>query len=323
MKKITQRFAALSTLLSVALLTPGAAHAEPAPARVDIPAHTINFHCTNPTPDADSRGTILLVHGVGFNAANSYQWTLQNRLLSENYDTCFVDLPQDGRGNLVEAGEHVALAIMKAAERTSDRITVVGHSAGPATILWALRFFPQVADRVKFLISLAGAIHGTALIEPVCPLEGGCPDIAWQFFRNSNFMKALHREPIPSHISVTSIFSLTDYGIQPAKEVSSYVFPGKFRNIAVQQVCPTLVGHLGVLQNAASQMLLMDALDHNGLGSVERVKKWHPLACSEWFADSVDMGAMPSHMVGGMSAYVKAFTDPRVEKEPPLPAYAR
>lgn len=279
-------------------------------------AHRTAFYCNSEQPSAQAKKTVLLVHGVGTNGEGTYSWNYQNSLRDAGYDVCLINLPRSGRANLVESAGYVASGIRLAYERLNKPVAVIGHSAGPTATLWALRYDHEAATKVDDFISLAGALHGTTFVEPVCQVVGSCPAIGWQMSIGSNFMRAMHAQPLPDHISATSIYSRTDYGIQPADKVS--VLDGA-SNIAVQDVCAGKVpGHLGILGDPAVYDIVMDALTHDGPADATRLKN---VDCYQRVAPGVDL-ARSLKVVEGLPQYVQLLTEPRLDVEPKLPDYA-
>lgn len=203
------------------------------------------FGCTQPTADPAAKKTVVLVPGVGLSVEATYAWGYIPQLSAQGYDVCWVQPPHSGRGDLTQTALYVANGIKLAHQRLDKKVAAIGHSAGSPAIMWALRYDTEAASLVDDFISVAGANRGTDLVEPACKAVGNCPVIAWQMHPNSDFVQALHAKPLPDSIDVTSVYRLTDEGIQPATQVSSIASAA---NIAVQDVCPThLVGHVGIL----------------------------------------------------------------------------
>lgn len=275
------------------------------------------FSCSTPQPNTSATKTVLLVHGVGANAEQSFSWNLIPQLASAGYDVCWVNLPHNGRGDLTQAGLYAAHAVKLAQQRLGKNIGVVGHSAGPPVTMWALRYDADAAAKVDDVVALAGALHGTALIEPVCKAIGNCPALAWQMHPQSNFVKALNAAPLPATVDVTSIYSKTDEGIQPAQDMTSWAGATQ---IAVQDICPTHIpGHMGILADNAAYHLVIDALSHPGPASPARVDRG---ICSQFFSPNVDVSKLPAALPA-IGEYLAAFGEPRYSSEPPLPTYAQ
>lgn len=275
------------------------------------------FKCRVPKAAKNAKKTVLLVHGVGGDSQQSFSWNYIPQLASQGFDVCWVDLPHNGRGDITESAQYVMNGIKLAHARLNKNIGVVGHSAGPPVAMWALRYDPEAAKFVDDFIALAGALHGTVAVEPICAALGSCPAIAWQMHPNSNFVQALHAKPLPKSIAVTSIYSESDYGIQPAKQVSTVAGAA---NISVQQVCPNhLPGHIGILQNNTAYRLVLDALSNDGPAKPSRLGKFD---CRPFFSPGLDVFKAP-RLLGGAGEYLAAIGEPRYKTEPRLPSYAQ
>ncbi|MCT1555865.1 lipase family protein [Corynebacterium sanguinis] len=276
------------------------------------------FGCAQPTADPAAKKTVVLVPGVGESVHAAFAWNYIPQLRSQGYDVCWVQPPHGGRGDLTQSALYVANGIKAAHERSGDKVAAIGHSAGPPAIMWALRYDAEAASLVDDFISVAGANRGTALIEPVCGAVGNCPVIAWQVHPNSDFVQALHAQPLPDSVDVTSVYSLTDEGIQPATQVSSI---SSAANIAVQDVCPThLVGHIGILSSNAAYQLILDALEHEG--PADRTRAAQATECSQYFAPGIEPSKL-TELLPAIGEYLAALGEPRYASQPPLPSYAQ
>ncbi|WP_245531662.1 esterase/lipase family protein [Corynebacterium capitovis] len=275
------------------------------------------FHCSSPEANPEARKTVLLVHGFGFDASASFSWGYIPQLTNEGFDVCWVTLPHSGRGDMTESGMYVAHAVKLAHQRLGRNIAVVGHSGGPPIARWGLRYDAEAASLVDDVISVAGANHGVALVEPACQVTGRCPVSVWQYHPNSDFMQALNAKPLPVNVSVTSIYANSDYGIQPAKAASSI---DGAANFAVQDLCPNQVpGHVGILANNTAYRLLLDALENPGPADPNRLEGF---SCTEHVAPGIDPAALPN-AIPAFGEYVAALGEPLYSSQPPLPSYAQ
>lgn len=100
-----------------------------------------------------ARGVVLLVHGTGEKASETWSWSYQPALRADGFATCTVQLPDHGLGDLTVAAEYVVMAIRKTARRAGGPIAVVGHSQGGALPVWAVKFWPGLADKVTDVVS--------------------------------------------------------------------------------------------------------------------------------------------------------------------------
>lgn len=312
-----KRFRILSVLLALGLSSVPATAAASAVTEQIPPAHEKAFSCVSDVASSDAKKTVLLVHGVGTDSTGTYSWNYENSLQQQGFDVCTVDLPSSGRADLIDSAEYVSSAITLAHNRLGSPVSVIGHSGGPTATLWALRYDAEAAAKVDDFVSLAGALHGTTFVGALCQVLGECPAIGWQMTVGSDFMKAVHAQPLPENISVTSVYSRTDYGIQPANKVSR--LEGA-RNVAVQDVCANKIpGHLGMLVDPAAQSLVVDALEHDGPADPSRISRE---VCSKPVASGLDV-AGSVRLLGSLGEYLKILTEPRLPAEPTLPEYAQ
>lgn len=305
----------LGFLMSLVPAT-GAAAAESGPP-LSVPQSALDnsVWCDGNVNPTSGKKTVLLVHGVGFDAQDSWSWGYQRALTKDGFAVCTVQVGNFGRGEATQGAEYVVNAIREARERSGQNISVIGHSAGPPLALWAMKYWPDVAESVDDMIGLAGAIKGTVFADAVCVVDR-CPALAWQLSRDSNFVNALNDQRVNPDIDVTSLFSLTDEGIQPAREVSGYTGG---TNIALQDRCrPWLVGHVGMLYDGAGYKLALDALTHPGPADPERV----PDLCGNPILPEFDALGFARAGIEGAGKYLGIIGEPFIGAEPALPAYA-
>lgn len=290
---------------------------EPTGPPLTVPQQTLDeaVHCTPDVHPGSGKKVVLLVGGVGFDPADAWGWGYARALARDGYGVCDVAVLDHGRGDATIGAEYVVNAIRHARARSGQDISIVAHSAGPVLALWALRFWPDVAASVDDMISLAGPIHGAEPVNLICSV-GFCPVLAHQLSTGSQFTAALNRAPISPSVSVTSIFTLFDEGIQPAREVSSY--PGA-ANIALQDHCPgRLVEHVGLMYDGATYRLALDALSHPGPAVPARTLN----LCEGITLPGFDIATFAPSVVQGAIKYLGILGQPSLPAEPALPRYA-
>lgn len=314
----------VQSLLAAALLIGGLgvtatspAVAEPTGPPLTVPQQMLDqsVRCTADVTPTSGKKAVLLVGGVGFDPADAWSWGYTKALSRAGFGVCEVSVANHGRGDATIGAEYVVNAIRYATVRSGQQVDVVAHSAGPALAMWAMRFSPDVAASVDDMVALAAPLHGTLLANVVCVVF--CPALAHQLSYGSAFTAALDRALLPSSVSVTSIFSLFDEGIQPAREVSSY--PGA-ANIALQDHCPgRLVEHVGQMFDAAAYRLVIDALTHPGPAVAARTAQ----LCDDITLPGFEIPAFVPSLVQGSIKYLGILGEPPLPVAPPLPAYAR
>ncbi|SDL95844.1 Alpha/beta hydrolase family protein [Corynebacterium mycetoides] len=275
------------------------------------------FGCAEPTADPAATKTVVLVSGVAADIFQTFGSNFIPQLTEQGFDVCWVQPPHSGRGDLTQTALYVAQGIKLAQARLGRDVSVIGHSAGTPAAMWAMRYDASAAALVDDFISLAGAVRGTTLIEPVCEVVVTCPVIAWQMHPRSKFLQALNAAPLPENIDATSIFSKTDPGIQPAHLASS-ILGGT--NIPVQDVCPNqYAGHITLLLNNTAYQLAFDALNNDGPANPARIA---PADCGRLLAPHTNLLNLVS-VLHAAPEYLAALGEPRYLSEPELPSYAR
>jgi triacylglycerol esterase/lipase EstA (alpha/beta hydrolase family) len=258
------------------------------------------------------RDPVLLVHGTGSTAEESWGWGYRKVLPQQDFPACTVTLPDRSMEDIQRATEYVVYAIRRMAELSGRQVAVVGHSQGAVELLWALRFWPDLPPLVSDYVALAGPINGGALGHILCADSRGCVPAFWQLTPGSRFLRALHAAPPPRGPAYTSIATRLDEFVFPQPAASR--LEGA-RNIVIQDVCPArAVEHLAMLGDFVTYALVVDALTHPGPTDPARVPG---SVCLEG-------GMLPDQRGAAGLANVLASdaTWRRVAEEPPLRCYA-
>lgn len=266
-----------------------------------------------------ARRVVVLVHGTATTPRESWSWGYERALRADGFASCRVALPAKGLGEVTRAAEYVVAAVRTAARRSGGRVAIVGHSQGGFLGAWVTRWWPDVARRVHDVVSLAGAMDGTALGNELCVL-GRCHPVAWQFRRGSRMVRALRAvAPPPRRTATTSIATRYDEVVRPQPEVNRLAGA---RSIVLQDVCPNdPVEHNLLLGDPLAYALVLDALTRPGPADPARVPR---SVCRQAFIPHGDpVGAAQG--LRSMTRFLTGLLDPRsfVAAEPPLPRYAR
>ena len=246
-RRVVRRLVALTVgaAVAVSLAQPGVASAHGGddraghPNRRDVAA---SVRCSG----RDRRGTgrVLLVHGTGSNAIESWSTSFQPVLLADGFAVCTVDIPGREVGDMQVSADWVAAAIELVAERFGHRVDVIGHSQGGVLPRLAIRLHPGIAEHLDDLVLLAGTQHGTAVAAPLC--AAGCAVGVLQQAVGSKLLTALNspHELWGRGVSYTTVRSTTDETVFP-QDTSKLAGAS---NIAVQDVCPgRQTSHIGLL----------------------------------------------------------------------------
>lgn len=295
--------------LGIAVLSasPGVAAAHERGSGPDARAVRDSVHCSGRA--RRGAGPVLLVHGTGSNAVESWSTSFQPVLLADGSAVCTVDVPGREVGDMQDSADWVAAAIEVVADRYDRRVDVVGHSQGGVLPRLAIRLHPDVADDVDDLVLMAGTQHGTAIAAPLC--AAGCAVAVLQQSIGSKLLTALNspRELWGEHVSYTTIRSTTDETVFP-QDTSKLAGAS---NIAVQDVCPGRVtSHIGLLYDTVAYAATLDALRHRGPARVERLSA---ALCAQATVDGMDPSAIPAASAAAFAAVLAA---PPVTEEPPV-----
>jgi triacylglycerol esterase/lipase EstA (alpha/beta hydrolase family) len=273
------------------------------------------LHC--PREFGSSRQPVLLVHGTGLTPAESWSWNYAKTLPALGYDVCTVALPGFAMGDIQTSADYVRYAVLRIAARSHRKVDVITHSQGGMEARWAVRWFPKVRRDVDDLVLLASPNHGI-LLGTACAAARNCWPAVWQMAPGSHFLAALNSgDETPGAVSYTNVYSRTDELVEP----SSTVPMRGAVNVAIQDLCPRVVHHAGLLTDAAAWAVVHDALTHHGPADVRRIS---PAACSRLLMPGLtaaDVAAGNAELYG--NAALHFAETPGGRREPPLRHYVR
>jgi hypothetical protein len=265
-----------------------------------------------------ARGVVLLVAGTGSTPDDTWSWSYEPALRADGFATCTVELPDHALGSFTDAAPYVVAAIRTASRRAGGPVAVIGHSQGGALPVWAVRFWPGLADRVTDVVSLAGPFGGTALGNELCA-AGRCAPLAWQLRQGANTVAALRAAPLPAGVAVTSISSQYDEVVRPQPAASQL---DGATNVLLQDVCAQDPSEHGlILGDPVAYALALDAITHRGAADPARLPAD---TCSQTFIPHGDLAGSPVFLQA-VARFATGLANPTrwVDHEPPLPAYAR
>lgn len=220
-------------------------------------------------------GAVLLVHGTGLTARESWRKTYVPALTNDHYATCTVTLPERALGDVQVSSEYVVSAVRSMYAQYGNRINVITHSQGALEARWAIRFWPDVRDKIDDLIMLSGSNHGTLVADVVClqKLKGCTPSVAQQR-PQSDFLAVLNNDDeTPGDVDYTSIFSYTDEIVITRYGDPSPALDGA-TNIAVQNLCAFRpVQHIAMITSSPVYAIARDALDNDGPADLSRIDR--------------------------------------------------
>jgi triacylglycerol lipase len=318
MQRLVLRRAALGAV-AVAALAAGTARADPA---LDVPAGALKASLQCPQHFAHpQRNPVLLVHGTGLTADESWKWNYEVALPPSGYDWCAVTLPDRALGDIQVSSEHVVYAIERIHARTHRQVTVITHSQGGMEGRWAMRWWTNARADTADLIDLASPNHGIYGAD-ACAQSGNCWPAVWQMASASHFLHALNSvSETPGQVAYTQIYSQTDELVEPST-TAPLQGGANTANVAIQSVCPgRVVHHAGLLSDPAVWALVLDAMTHAGPADPARIDR---AACPQATMPYVTAAQV---LTGNAVLYSRAAIafeqHSGVPAEPPLRPYAQ
>ena len=273
----------------------------------DRAAVAASVRCPNGVSRHDT--PVLLVHGTGSNAIESWGSSFLPVMLATGIHACTVDLPGREVGDMQASADWVAAAIRLVAHRAHRRIDVIGHSQGGVLPRLAIRLHPDVADDVDDLVLMAGTQHGTLAADFLC--AAGCATAVLQQRTSSALLAALNspHELWGEHVSYTTIRSTTDETVFPS---DGSKLDGA-SNIAVQDICPgRMVSHIGLMFDTVAYAAALDAISHRGPASAARLSV---SLCATAVVTGMDASVIPASSAAAFAAVLGA---PQVTVEPAI-----
>jgi triacylglycerol lipase len=310
---------ALIAAVALAMLGSPAAQADPP---LDVPAKALHASLQCPRQFVHpNHNPVLLVHGTGLNADESWDWNYELALPPSGYDWCAVTLPDRALGDIQVSSEYVVFAIEQVYARTHRRLTVITHSQGGMEGRWAMRWWTQARSDTADLIDLASPNHGIYGSD-ACAQSGNCWPAVWQMATASHFLHALNSvSEAPGSASYTQIYSQTDELVEPSTTVPLNG-GANTSNVAIQSVCPgRLVHHAGLLSDPVVWALVVDAMTHPGPANPGRVNRGACLQATMPYVIAEQV--LTGNALLYSQAAIAFAQHPGVRSEPPLKPYAR
>jgi triacylglycerol esterase/lipase EstA (alpha/beta hydrolase family) len=300
-------------------IAPAVASADP---RLDVGPGALRASLQCPSHFAHPhRNPVLLVHGTGLNADESWDWNYELALPPSGFDWCAVTLPDRALGDIQVSSEYVVYAIERIHALTHRQLTVITHSQGGMEGRWAVRWFSRAREDTADLIDLASPNHGIYAAD-ACAGSGNCWPAVWQMASASHFLKALNSvSETPAPTAYTQIYSQTDELVEPST-TPPLTGGANSSNVAIQSTCPgRVVHHAGLLSDPVVWELALDAMTHVGPANPGRID--HGACLQAMMPYATAPGVLEGNAFLYGSAAIAFFDHSGVTAEPALKPYAR
>jgi hypothetical protein len=242
-----------------------------------------------PTFTWGQKQPILMAPGTGATGSINFQSNMGKLLSQESYaDPVYLNIPGELLSDAQVNAEYIAYALQYLYATTNKKPAVVTWSQGSLNAQWAFKYWPSVPKIVTDHVAVSPDYHGTSLAYVLCPgfalgNSVACvPSVVQQDY-NSQFVTKLRSNGGDSaYVPTTTVYSLVDEIVEPQDGTAASGFLNDARgkgvsNTFLQGAClgepaGLLYMHEGVLYNPVAYALVVDALQHDGPGSFDRVK---------------------------------------------------
>jgi hypothetical protein len=218
---------------------------------------------------------------------------------------------------------------------TNKNPAIVTWSQGSMDAQWAFKYWPSIPKIVTDHIAISPDYHGTIVAYILCPgfATGdsiACVPSVIQQDYNSKFVTKLRSNGGDSaYVPTTTVYSLTDEIVESQDGTAASGFINDARHVGasntfLQGAC---LGHPagllytqeGVLYNPMAYALVVDALQHTGPGSFERVTS----SCQDIVAPGLSLSDVIETEALILLAVMNIFSYlPKTLSEPPIKTYA-
>ncbi|MGH2690278.1 MAG: esterase/lipase family protein [Actinomycetota bacterium] len=275
-----------------------------------------SLHCYGDVASA-TRDPVILLHGTTSTGRESWRSGYVPALREAGYPACIVDFPDRSMGDIQVSAEYAVAAVRTVSAQSGRNVALVGHSQGALEALWAVRFWPDVRERVTNVVAIGTPFNGTVLADLACAMPGGCQPSVWQMTPGSAFLRALHAAPLPEGPAYTSIATIADEITAPQPAASR--LEGA-RNILIQDVCAGRpIDHLSLLYDSVTFAMVADALANPGPADPARLP---PAACGSLMITTDTRTFLTDAATGLVHMPLGFVLSPRVGAEPAVAPYA-
>jgi triacylglycerol lipase len=274
------------------------------------------FHCNGRIGNA-SKTPIMLSTGT-LSAGGDLYGSLQDAFDAYPHPVCYVDYPDFTTADIQDSVQYLVFGVRKMARIAGRPVAVYGISQGALLPRVALTYWPRLGRKVTDVIAVAGTQHGTTFDPaPLCSSDDLCPPAVWQQAANSNFLKALNRQPdeSPGKTGWTTVRTLDDEVVQPQTgEHPTSALKGA-ANLVIQEVCPGRdTSHAGAVYDSVSFAALVDAVGHRGPARASRLPDG---VCSHKYATGLDEDATDAVLAASLGVLLgRVAIVPKVAREP-------
>ncbi|POS85157.1 hypothetical protein EPUL_005731 [Erysiphe pulchra] len=288
-----------------------------------------------PTFTYGQKPALLMVPGTGASGFETFGNTFGKLLTTTPYaDPVYISIPGNSLGDVQINAEYVAYALQYVQSITNQNLSVITWSQGSIDVQWSFKYWPSIRNIVTDFIAISPDFHGTRLAYLLCSGNAninmiGCTPAVSQQAYNSRFINRLRQDGgDAAYVPTTTVYSQFDEIVQPqfGRQASGIIREGNgvaVSNTLLQEACRGQEGsglylHEGVLYSATAYALVIDALTHDGPGSIDRVRN----SCSQTTPEGIsDLDVVGVEALIVIILFRLLTFAPKVVREPELRDY--
>ncbi|KAI6247875.1 Lipase B [Erysiphe necator] len=289
-----------------------------------------------PTFTYGQKQPVLMAPGTGASGYETFGNTMGKLLATTPFaDPVYISIPGNLLNDVQINAEFVAYALQYLQAMTNQNVAIVTWSQGSLDMQWSLKYWPSIRNITTDFIAISPDFHGTRLAYLLCTgnqninMIGCTPAISQQAY-NSRFINRLRQNGgDAAYVPTTTVYSQFDEIVQPqfGRQASGIIREGNgvaVSNNLLQDVCRGQEGaglflHEGVLYSSTAYALVVDALTHDGPGSIDRVRS----TCSQTTPEGItDLDVVQVEALIVVILFRVLTFAPKVVREPELKEYA-
>lgn len=289
-----------------------------------------------PTFTYGQKPAMLMVPGTGASGFETFGNTFGKLLTTTPYaDPVYISIPGNSLGDVQINAEYVAYALQYVQSISNQNISVMTWSQGSIDVQWSMKYWPSIRSIITDFIAISPDFHGTRLAYLLCSGNAnvnmiGCTPAVSQQAYNSRLINRLRQDGgDAAYVPTTTVYSQYDEIVQPqsGRQASGMIREGNgvaVSNTLLQDACRGQEGsglylHEGVLYSATAYALVIDALTHDGPGSIDRVRN----SCSQTTPEGIsDLDVVGVEALIVIILFRLLTFAPKVVREPELKEYA-
>jgi hypothetical protein len=285
---------------------------------------------------------VIFVPGTGSYGGSTFANNLRKLLTGKSYaDPVWLNIPGAMLADAQQNAEYIAYAInyISSVCKNSKQLSIIAWSQGGLDTQWVFKYWPSTRKVVRDFLPVSPDFADTVLANALClspntdTALGPCDPGVIQQEATSDYIRTLRTNNGGSaYVPTTTFYSaFFDEVVEPQQGTGASAFIQDVRGVGVsnnevQSVCAGQIGagfygHASVLFHPLTYALIVDALTHDGPGSLSRINVQS--VCSKYAALGLDLDDVlaTAGLIPIAGALLLAYPQ-KMLNEPALRSYA-